>query len=530
MTVIQYIPYNISFLSMIETGAPSLDIENTQTAQRIKKVKALRESGIEPYGSRFKGKVALAGIVEKYADMPKETLEAEAISTRIAGRVISLRRFGKAAFAHLRDASGQLQVYLKKNRLDEQSLTIFEKLDIGDTLGVEGRLFRTKTDELTLEAASLSFLSKSLHPLPEKWHGLTDVALRYRMRYLDLIANPDVKKVFETRSKIINTIRQFLTEKGFLEVETPMMHPIPGGAAARPFVTHHNTLGLDLFLRIAPELYLKRLIVGGFERVFEINRNFRNEGISTIHNPEFTMLEFYMAYADYKVMMSLTETLFARIAQETLGTLEFEYQGQKINFSGPWQRLSYVHAISEHYRISVEDLNDIAKVEALIQDAGIANEKADSLGKMWELLFETGIEPALVGPVFVTDYPTEISPLAKRRPDAPHLTERFELFIAGREIANAFSELNDPEDQRGRFEAQGATREKGDDEAHQMDEDYLTALEYGMPPTAGEGIGIDRLVMLLTNQSSIRDVILFPQMRPLATTAPSSPLEDTSPS
>ncbi len=493
-----------------------MNTENTQVAQRVKKVVALRESGIEPYGSRFDDKISLGSIVEKYDALSKEVLESEIISKKIAGRVISLRRFGKAAFAHLRDASGQLQIYLKLKLLDDRSITIFEKLDIGDTLGVTGRLFRTKTDELTLEAHNLTFLSKSLHPLPEKWHGLTDVALRYRMRYLDLIANPDVKKVFETRSKIINTIRLFLSEKGFLEVETPMMHPIPGGAAARPFVTHHNTLGLDLFLRIAPELYLKRLIVGGFERVFEINRNFRNEGISTIHNPEFTMLEFYMAYADYKIMMSLTEELFARIAQETLGTLAFEYQGQQIDFSGSWQRLSYADAISAQYKISVEDLNDIKKVEALIQDAGISNEMPDSLGKMWELLFETGIEPNLVGPVFITDYPTEISPLAKRRPDAPHLTERFELFIAGREIANAFSELNDPEDQRGRFEAQTTAREKGDDEAHQMDEDYLLALEYGMPPTAGEGIGIDRLVMLLTNQSSIRDVILFPQMRPLA--------------
>lgn len=505
-----------------------MEIENTQVAQRVKKVTALRESGIEPYGSRFEAKVSLGSIIGQYEAMPKEQLEADAIHSKIAGRVISLRRFGKAAFAHLRDATGQLQVYLKKNLLDEESITIFEKLDIGDTLGVEGRLFRTKTDELTLEAKELTFLSKSLHPLPEKWHGLTDVALRYRMRYLDLIANPEVKKVFETRSKIINTIRLFLTEKGFLEVETPMMHPIPGGAAARPFVTHHNTLGLDLFLRIAPELYLKRLIVGGFERVFEINRNFRNEGISTIHNPEFTMLEFYMAYADYTVMMDLTEALFARIARETIGSLEFEYQGQKINFGGTWQRLSYADAISAHYKISVEDLNDIKKVEVLLQSANISGEKIDSLGKMWELLFETGIEPHLVGPVFITDYPTEISPLAKRRPDAPHLTERFELFIAGREIANAFSELNDPEDQRGRFEAQSTAREEGDDEAHQMDEDYLTALEYGMPPTAGEGIGIDRLVMLLTNQSSIRDVILFPQMRPLAAKpASDSVAEDT---
>ncbi|MFQ5588291.1 MAG: lysine--tRNA ligase, partial [Nitrospiria bacterium] len=324
------------------------------------------------------------------------------------------------------------------------------------------------------------------------------------------------------RSKIINTIRLFLTERGFLEVETPMMHPIPGGAAARPFITHHNTLGMDLYLRIAPELYLKRLIVGGFERVFEINRNFRNEGISTIHNPEFTMLEFYMAYADYEVMMDLTEALFSKIAKETLGTLQFEYQGQQVDLSPPWKRLSYAEAISEHYKISLDDLNDREKVRERVLAAGLAPD--DSLGKMWAQLFEAGVEPGLTGPVFITDFPTEISPLAKRKADQPELTERFELYIVGREIANAFSELNDPQDQRGRFEAQVSQRASGDLEAHEMDEDFLLALEYGMPPTAGEGIGIDRLVMLLTNQSSIRDVILFPQMRPVAA-APSPPSE-----
>lgn len=496
--------------------------ENIQVAQRIQKVQALRELGIEPYGGRFDEKTNLVEITTKHGEATKDELAVKEISYRIAGRVISLRRFGKAAFAHIRDASGELQVYFKKNLLDEEGIAIFEKLDIGDTLGISGKLFRTKTDELTLEAAQLTFLSKSLHPLPEKWHGLTDVALRYRMRYLDLIANPDVKKVFETRSKIINTIRLFLTDRGFLEVETPMMHPIPGGAAARPFITHHNTLGMDLYLRIAPELYLKRLIVGGFERVFEINRNFRNEGISTIHNPEFTMLEFYMAYADYHVLMSFTEELFSKIAVETLGSLQFEYQNQNIDFTPPWKRLSYVEAISEHFKISMDDCSDEKKVRDLIHQKGLKLDGVQSLGKMLELLFDTGVEPGLSGPIFITDFPTELSPLAKRRPDAPHLTERFELFIAGREIANAFSELNDPQDQRGRFEAQSAQRESGDEEAHQMDEDYLLALEYGLPPTAGEGIGIDRLVMLLTNQNSIRDVILFPQMRPLAS-SPSPP-------
>ncbi len=499
---------------------------NSQVAQRIQKLEALREMGIEPYGGRFDGKINLVEITTQYGKTTKDELALNEISYRIAGRVISLRRFGKAAFAHIRDASGKLQVYFKKNLLDEEGLAIFDKLDIGDTLGISGKLFRTKTDELTLEAVQLTFLSKSLHPLPEKWHGLTDVALRYRMRYLDLIANPDVKKVFEVRSKIINAIRLFLTERGFLEVETPMMHPIPGGAAARPFITHHNTLGMDLYLRIAPELYLKRLIVGGFERVFEINRNFRNEGISTIHNPEFTMLEFYMAYADYNILMSFTEELFSKIAEETLGSLQFEYQDLKIDFTPPWKRLSYVEAISEHFNISMDDCSDEKKVGDLIKRSGLKLDGIHSLGKMLELLFDTGVEPGLNGPVFITDFPTELSPLAKRRPDAPHLTERFELFIAGREIANAFSELNDPQDQRGRFEAQSQQRDSGDEEAHQMDEDYLLALEYGLPPTAGEGIGIDRLVMLLTNQNSIRDVILFPQMRPMAT-PPSPPSEQT---
>ena len=487
---------------------------NDQIAQRIKKLETLRAAGIDPYGARFEGKTPLAEIVAKYQTAAKETLEAQPATFKISGRMISLRRFGKAAFAHLQDASGRLQVYFKKDHLGETGYDLFEKLDIGDYIGVEGPLFRTKTDELTLQADRLTLLSKSLRPLPEKWHGLTDVETRYRMRYVDLIANPEVRRVFAVRGMIIDSIRRFLNQQGFLEVETPMMHPIPGGAAARPFITHHNTLGVDLYLRIAPELYLKRLIVGGFERVYEINRNFRNEGISTIHNPEFTMLEFYMAYADYRDLMSFTETLLTTVAKEVIGTLTFAYQGKQIDFTPPWRRMTYLDAIAEQHQVPVTDLSDPGKVAALMQRAQVPIKQNDPPAKQLNELFEMTVEPTLTGPVFITDYPTEISPLAKRKPNQPHLTERFEMYIASREIANAFSELNDPHDQRSRFESQAAQRAAGDLEAHVMDEDYLRALEYGMPPTAGEGIGIDRLVMLLTNQSSIRDVILFPQLRP----------------
>lgn len=491
-----------------------MEESNDQIVQRIKKLDALRASGIAPYGARFDGKVPLLEIAEKHQSSTKETLEAQPVAVKVAGRMISLRRFGKAAFSHLQDATGRLQVYFKKDHMGEADYDLFEKLDIGDHVGIEGTLFRTKTDELTVQVHRVILLSKSLHPLPEKWHGLTDVELRYRMRYVDLISNPEVRAVFVQRGKIIDAIRRFLNQRNFLEVETPMMHPIPGGAAARPFVTHHNTLGVDLYLRIAPELYLKRLIVGGFERVFEINRNFRNEGISTIHNPEFTMLEFYMAYADYKDLMSLTEELFSAVALEVLGRLKFEYQGKEIDFTPPWRRLSYLDAVAERYKVTREELANPEKVADLLAQAHLPVKEKSSTAKMVNDLFEMTVEPELTGPVFITDYPTEISPLAKRKPDQPHLTERFELYIASREIANAFSELNDPHDQRSRFEAQAAQRAAGDLEAHVMDEDYLRALEYGMPPTAGEGIGIDRLVMLLTNQSSIRDVILFPQMRP----------------
>jgi lysyl-tRNA synthetase class 2 len=491
-----------------------MDELNDQRQQRIKKLDTLRGLGVEPHGSRFAVQDRAADLLSLHGEKSKERLEQEKIAVTLAGRIVGLRRFGKAAFAVLQDGADRMQVYLKKDLLGEPSYKVCEELDLGDWIGVGGTLFRTKTNELTIEVHQFTFLSKALRPLPEKWHGLTDVETRYRQRYVDLIANPQVHQIFVTRSRIISAIRLFLIEKGFLEVETPMMHPIPGGAAARPFVTHHNALGADLYLRIAPELYLKRLIVGGFPRVFEINRNFRNEGISTIHNPEFTMLEFYQAYADYNDLIALTEELLTQLAQQILGTTTFDYQGQSIRFDRPWRRWSYLQALLEVNKLEPAVLtNRDAALQAARQLKVDVDSKAGHVAIL-TAIFEETVEPQLIQPTFITDFPTEISPLAKRKDSDPTLTDRFELYIAGREIANAFSELNDPLDQRERFEAQVAQREAGDEEAHNLDEDFLRALEYGMPPTAGEGIGIDRLVMLFTNQASIRDVILFPQLRP----------------
>ncbi len=491
-----------------------MDELNDQQQQRIKKLDALRELGVQPYGTKFDAADRAGRLTQFHGEKSKEALETERVACRIAGRIVALRRFGKAAFAVLQDGADRLQVYLKKDLLTEQAYKVCEGLDLGDWIGVSGHLFRTKTNELTVEVAELTFLSKALRPLPEKWHGLTDVETRYRQRYVDLIANPQVHAIFAARSKIIAGIRAFLIEKGFLEVETPMMHPIPGGAAAKPFVTHHNALGVDLYLRIAPELYLKRLIVGGFPRVFEINRNFRNEGISTIHNPEFTMLEFYVAYADYNDLITLTEELFSRLAHEVSGNTTIEYQGKSINLAAPWRRWSYRQAILEVNKLDELVLTDRAAALAAAKQLSLEVEDKAAHVDILNEIFEETVEPQLIQPTFITDYPIEISPLARRKDSDPSLTDRFELYIAGREIANAFSELNDPLDQRQRFEAQDAQREAGNEEAHHLDEDFLRALEHGMPPTAGEGIGIDRLVMLFTNQASIRDVILFPQLRP----------------
>ena len=491
-----------------------MDEANEQRQQRIKKLDLLREAGVAPYGTRFDTKDRAGDLIRLHGQKTKETLEQERISCTVAGRIVALRRFGKAAFAVLQDGSERLQTYLKKDLLSPQAYTVTEQLDLGDWIGVTGILFRTKTNEFTVEVHELTFLSKALRPLPEKWHGLTDVETRYRQRYVDLIANPDVHGIFAMRSRIITGIREFLIERSFLEVETPMMHPIPGGAAAKPFVTHHNALGVDLYLRIAPELYLKRLIVGGFPRVFEINRNFRNEGISTIHNPEFTMLEFYVSYADYQDLIRLTEELISSLAQQLLGTTVIEYQGKTINLAPPWRRWSYHQAILEVNGLAPTVLTDREEALAAAKQLNVAVDPKWPLFNIVNEIFEETVEPRLEQPTFITDYPIEISPLARRKDADPALTDRFELYIAGREIANAFSELNDPLDQRERFEGQAAQREAGNEEAHVVDEDFLRALEYGMPPTAGEGIGIDRLIMLFTNQASIRDVVLFPQLRP----------------
>ena len=491
-----------------------MDEANEQRQQRIKKLDVLREAGVAPYGTRFDAKDRAGDLLRLHGQKTKETLEQERIPCTIAGRIVALRRFGKAAFAVLQDGSERLQTYLKKDLLSSQAYTVTEQLDLGDWIGVTGILFRTKTNEFTVEVHELTFLSKALRPLPEKWHGLTDVETRYRQRYVDLIANPDVHGIFAMRSRVITGIRAFLIERGFLEVETPMMHPIPGGAAAKPFVTHHNALGVDLYLRIAPELYLKRLIVGGFPRVFEINRNFRNEGISTIHNPEFTMLEFYVSYADYQDLIRLTEELISSLAQQLLGTTVIEYQSQTINLAPPWRRWSYHQAILEVNGLAPAILTDREQALAAAKQLNVPVDPKWPLFNIVNEIFEETVEPRLEQPTFITDYPIEISPLARRKDADPALTDRFELYIAGREIANAFSELNDPLDQRERFEGQAAQREAGNEEAHVVDEDFLRALEYGMPPTAGEGIGIDRLIMLFTNQASIRDVVLFPQLRP----------------
>ncbi len=494
--------------------------ESDQVVQRRANLEELRKLGVDPYPHRFDPQGSVEEIVQRHDAKDGEVLDAEQVTTRTAGRILAIRSFGKANFLVLSDGKARIQVYIRQDALSERDFRIFKLLDFGDWVGVEGRLFRTKTRELTIWVSELEFLAKCLLPLPEKWHGLTDVEIRYRQRYLDLIVNPDARRVFETRSRVVTAVREFLIARGFLEVETPMMQPIAGGALARPFVTHHNALDIPLYMRVAPELYLKRLTVGGVERVFEINRNFRNEGISTQHNPEFTMLEFYWTYADYTDLMPLTEQLLADIAHKAIGTDEIEYRGQTISLKAPFRRLSMREAVraAASKRLG-HDVTD-AQLRDKVQAGGISNglqikvAPGQRAGKTVANIFEALCEDQLTQPTFVYDFPTDISPLSKQKTDDPDTVERFELYVAGMEVANAFSELNDPVEQLRRFNEQLYEHAKGDEEAHAMDEDFVRALEFGMPPAAGEGVGIDRLVMLLTNSPSIRDVILFPLMRP----------------
>ncbi len=487
--------------------------QNDEHMRRLAKLKALREQGINPYPNDFKPDITSAEIFERYGSLDGDALSEHEVAVCVAGRIMTRRDFGKASFIHIQDRGGKIQAYLKKDILGDEPFAFFKKMDIGDIVGIDGRLFRTRTGELTVEASSVRLLAKGLCPLPEKWHGLKDVEARYRQRYLDLMVNPGVKEVFLRRTEIIRYIREFLTERAYLEVETPMLQSVYGGAAARPFITHHNTLNMDLYLRIAPELYLKRLIVAGLERVFEINRNFRNEGISTQHNPEFTMLEFYEAYATYEDLMDLTEEMICGLVEKLHGTLTIEYQGVKLDFTRPWKRISVKEAVIEYGGADEEVFRDRDKAVALAERLEVPLHEDASHGKIITEIFEKVGEPKFIEPTFVTGYPLEVSPLARKNEADPSIVDRFELFIMGREIANAFSELNDPVDQRERFLKQMEEREAGDDEAHPMDMEYIRALEHGMPPTAGEGIGIDRLVMLLTDSPSIRDVILFPLLR-----------------
>lgn len=482
--------------------------------QRYEKAEALEKQGVKLYPNTFKKEIDIKEIKDKYGELANEELENIDQIFVVAGRIMAVRSFGKATFAHIQDQSEKIQIFLQQKDLGNEKYKFFKKLDIGDIIGVKGRPFKTKTGELTIHVLDFELVTKSLRPLPEKFHGLKDVEARYRQRYVDLIVNPSTREIFRTRTKILKLIRKFLDDRGFMEVETPMMQVIPGGATARPFETYHNALGMKLYLRIAPELYLKRLLVGGFERVYEINRNFRNEGISTQHNPEFTMLEFYMAYADYNDLFKITEEMFSSLAMEILGTQKITYQGHEIDLTPPWNKLSFYESLEKIGGLSKEDYMDYNRAKQLVNQLGENVKHYETLGKIQTKLFDLLVEPKLIQPHFIYHYPTEVSPLSRRNEQDPSITDRFELFIAGREMANAFSELNDPRDQRERFEEQVKEKAQGEEEAHFMDEDYIRALEYGMPPAAGEGIGIDRLVMLLTDSPSIREVILFPLLKP----------------
>ena len=499
---------------MLESFAARDDL-NEVIKNRVSKACDLLDAGVPLFPNDFHKDHAVSWVLENFGGLEGDDLEKQEDVFAIAGRIVSLRSFGKVAFFHLMDQSGRIQCYASREHLDEETYKIVKKLDVGDIVGVSGHLFRTKTGELTIACRSLKLITRSMRPLPEKYHGLKDMETRYRQRYVDLIVTPRAREIFAKRSLIVREFRRFMEEHGFMEVETPIMQPLAGGATAKPFKTHHNALDLDLFLRIAPELYLKRLLVGGFEKVFELNRSFRNEGIDTRHNPEFTMCEFYWAYATFEDLMNFTEKLFAHLAMAACGTTVVTYQGQEIDLTpGRWKRLSFYDSLTEIGGHSPDFYNDYSKVRTYIRERGEKAADSESRQKLQAKRCERVVEGKLIQPHFIYHYPTEISPLSRRNDQRPEITDRFELFITGRELSNAFSELNDPVDQRLRFEEQVREREAGDDEAHSMDEDYLRALEYGMPPAAGQGVGIDRLVMLLTDSASIREVILFPLQRP----------------
>ncbi|TDP13554.1 lysine--tRNA ligase [Halanaerobium congolense] len=484
-----------------------LEDMNELMLQRREKLTQLRSRKKKAFAEKYETTHHAAEVEDSFEELEEKEV-------KLAGRLMAIRTHGKASFADLMDMSGKVQLYVKQNNVGEDRYEFFQDLDLGDLVGITGTVFKTNRGQVSIRVSSFKLLTKSLRPLPEKFHGLKDKDIRYRQRYLDLIVNPDVKETFVIRSKIIKEMRRYLEDQGFLEVETPMMHPIAGGATARPFVTHHNTLDMDLYLRIAPELYLKKLIVGGFEKVFEINRNFRNEGMSYKHNPEFTTMELYQAQADYHDMMALTENLVSHLAEEVLGTTTLEYEGTELDFTVPWDRITMVEAVKKYADVDFTQFETVEAAYEAAASVGVKPEKGLSYGEVLNEVFEERVEEKLVQPTFIMDYPIEVSPLAQKIEDDPRFTYRFEAFVYGREIANAFSELNDPEEQKRRFEKQVEMREAGDEEAQMMDYDFIRALEYGMPPTGGLGIGIDRLIMLLTDSSSIRDVILFPTMRP----------------
>ena len=490
-----------------------LDELNDQLLVRRQKMEDLRENGLDPFGSRYERTHLSNEIREAFEELTKEDLDETVHEVKIAGRIMTKRGKGKAGFAHIQDLGGQIQIYVRQDAIGEEAYALFDNADLGDIVGVKGNVFKTKVGELSIKATEFTFLTKALRPLPDKFHGLKDIEQRYRQRYLDLISSEESREMFITRSRIIQSMRRYLDEKGFLEVETPMLHSIAGGATARPFITHHNALDMTLYMRIAIELHLKRLIVGGLEKVYEVGRVFRNEGISTRHNPEFTMMELYEAYADYNDIMELTENMIAYMAEDVLGTTQVQYGDDIIDLSPGWKRLHMADAVKEY--TGVDFWKEMTKEEAhaLAKEHGVEVAGMMEVGHVLNEFFEQKVEELLVQPTFIYGHPVEISPLAKKNPEDGRFTDRFELFIVRREHANAFTELNDPIDQRARFEAQMVEKEQGNDEAHEMDEDFVEALEYGLPPTGGLGIGIDRLVMLLTNAQSIRDILLFPQMR-----------------